>query len=508
MVRTLSKSQQNDIVCLLNRGLSFREISRELGYHRNTIKRCAEAAYLAGQSVPPDPKVATGKKSKKEPKPPRKSGHSACKEHREFIECELRKGRNAMSIFQDLVELFGFNNKYNSVKRFVRHLRRKEPEQFAVLDFFPGEEAQVDYGEGALTVCPKTGKLRKPRLFVMTLRYSRASFRKVVWKSSSETFARLCEEAFRSFGGVPQYLVLDNLKEGVLKPDIYEPQLNPVLSALLEYYGVVGDPARVRDPDRKGTVEKAVHHTQETALKGRQFKSVEEQNAFLMHWEETWARTRIHGRTKRRVSEMFSEERPLLGILPVIVFSFFKQLFRSVWDDGLIEVERSYYAVGRGYIRKNVIVRVYQTHLEVLDSETLATIRRHDKARSPGSFTRDENDRIYDPSQQTKYLLNEARNIGLHAETFANHIFNKDGRTGQRRMFGLMALRKKYTDNAINNACGKAIDKGSTSLELVKVLLNKNNAPPKKKTEFTQSHELIRELNTYDEFFNEHSKEE
>jgi len=124
----------------------------------------------------------------------------------------------------------------------------------------------------------------------MILRYSRRSFRKVVWKSSQQVWAQLHEEAFRYFGGCPQYVVLDNLKEGVIKPDLYEPELNPVYAAaLLAHYGVVADPARASDQNRKGTAENASQHTQNTALKGRRFESIEEQNRFLMHGEETWA---------------------------------------------------------------------------------------------------------------------------------------------------------------------------------------------------------------------------
>ena len=111
---------------------------------------------------------------------------------------------------------------------------------------------QVDYGEGALTRVPGTDRWRKPRLFVATLRYSRRSYRCVVWRSSQEAWARLHEQAWRYFGGSCHYVVLDNLKEGVLKPDLYEPELNPVYATALAHYGVVADPARVRDPNRKG----------------------------------------------------------------------------------------------------------------------------------------------------------------------------------------------------------------------------------------------------------------
>ena len=76
-------------------------------------------------------------------------------------------------------------------------------------------EEGVDYGEGAPTLDAR-GKYRKPALFVMTLKYSGKSFRKTMWKSDQETWSRAHEEAFRTFGGCPQYVVLDNLKEGVL----------------------------------------------------------------------------------------------------------------------------------------------------------------------------------------------------------------------------------------------------------------------------------------------------
>lgn len=236
-----------------------------------------------GQNVPPRPPDGSESTVKKIPK----RATSECAPYREWIEKQVTLGRNAQAIYQDLVELFAFAHKYNSVKRFVRALRAREPERFDVLEFLPGEEAQVDYGQGAPTLY-KQNKYKKPYLFVMTLKYSGKSFRKVVWKTSQEIWAKLHEEALRSFGGCPQYIVLDNLKEGVIKPDTYEPVLNPVYEAMLVHYGVVGQPCRVRDPDRKGTVENAIQHTQGTALKGRKFESIEKQNEWLAHWEEPW----------------------------------------------------------------------------------------------------------------------------------------------------------------------------------------------------------------------------
>ena len=137
---------------------------------------------------------------------------------------------------------------------------------------------------------------------MITLKYSGKSFRKVAWKADQESWARLHEEAFRTFGGSVQYVVLDNLKQGVLRPDLVAPEINPVVAAMLAHYGAVADPARVADPNRKGTVENAIQHTQSTALKGRQFESIEAQNAWLAHWEERWAAPRSTAARSARCS--------------------------------------------------------------------------------------------------------------------------------------------------------------------------------------------------------------
>jgi transposase len=315
-VNVLKPHLQTTIWTLLRANASQREIERVTGISRHTI-RTYQQRFAAERANCPG--VATGSEAVASqtapPRPPafavapRSAATSLCEPHREFIEAQLRLKRNATAIYQDLVDQHGFAGQYNSVKRFCAKLRHKEPEQFDRLSFLPGEEMQVDYGEGAPTRVPGSDRYRKPRLFVATLRYSRASFRCVVWKSSQQVWAELHERAFRYFGGCPQYVVLDNLKEGVIKPDLYEPELNPVYAATLAHYGVVADPARVRDPNRKGTVEHAIGHTQATALKGRRFESIEAQNEFLAHWEKNWAAKRIHGTERRQVQAMFEEER-------------------------------------------------------------------------------------------------------------------------------------------------------------------------------------------------------
>jgi len=114
---------------------------------------------------------------------------SACAAYRELIEEGLRRGRNAMAIWQDLVSDHGFTGGYETVKRFVRKLRGPQRLQPAgIILTAPGEEAQVDYGSGPTVRDPQSGKYRRTRLFVLTLGYSRKSVRLLTWRSSVRTW--------------------------------------------------------------------------------------------------------------------------------------------------------------------------------------------------------------------------------------------------------------------------------------------------------------------------------
>lgn len=129
-----------------------------------------------------------------------------------------------MAIWQDLVDGHGFRHGYASVRRFVGTLQAATPvEARVVITTAPGEEAQVDYGgDGPMVRDPLTGKYRRARLFVLTLGYSRKAIRLLTWRSSAQIWAELHEQAFRRLGGTVKVVVLDNLGEGVLTPDVYD----------------------------------------------------------------------------------------------------------------------------------------------------------------------------------------------------------------------------------------------------------------------------------------------
>ena len=422
---------------------------------------------------------------------------SACAIHRDAIELGLSRGRNAMAIWQDLVDARGFTGGYQSVKRFVRKLLGSpSKEACAVIETAPGEEAQVDYGTGPMARDPASGKYRRMRLFVLTLGYCRKSVRLLVFQSSTQTWAELHEKAFRRLGGCTRVVVLDNLREGVLKPDIYDPKINPVYADMLRHYGVVAMPCRVADPDRKGKVESGVGHAQKTPLKGMRFESPQEAQSYLDQWETNWADTRIHGTTKRQVAAVFAEERPALQPLPVEPFRYYQYGERTVHLDGCVEVEAAYYGAPPGWIGRRVSVQWDLRHVRLLNPVTGQLLREHLRQARGGHRIKDQ-DRPKRTPLGTQQLLDRADQAGEQIGALCRGMHREQGEEAVRRILGMLSLAKKYGAASVDEACGVALEIGSSEYRFVRRYLERH---PQMPLSLRQVDPLIRELTQYRDF--------
>jgi transposase len=498
-VNELSMTERETILGLLRLGWSERRIAREGGHHRATVRRIRHEAGLPAKCTTPA-EVPTDPKPHTELKVPTdlSAARSSAAPFRAFIEGELAKRRNSAAIYQDLVEHHGFEGSYDAVKRLARKLRGDIPKVSCRFETEPGQEAQVDYGEGALTRNPSSGKYRRPRLFVMTLGNSRHAFRKVVWKSSTEIWCKLHEEAFAYFGGVPRTIRLDNLKEGVIKPDVYDPELNRLYAAMLAHNGVVALPCRPYAPDLKGKVESAVGYTQKTALKGRRFESIDEQNAFLMHWNERWAATRIHGTTKQQVRAMFEEERPFLLPLPATRFEYYRICERTVHFDGYVEVDAAYYSAPPRHVGRKVIVHVGRLWLRILDAKTHECLREFPIATRRGQRRTNDADRPKQTPPQVQHLAARIAGAGPGCEAFARRLVEERGAVALRALFGMLDLLRRYEAAAVDHAFLFATNSGISNLHFVRTYLAHHATPTKLKTE----HHIIPEIETYTMHFN------
>ena len=514
----LNEEKKKQIIALGQLGWALRRIEKATGVRRETA-----AGYLKAEGIPvgqpggwgrrktpalskPANEVTTDPEAAKpangsevttdsgDPKPPPSPTASTSEPYRELIERALSLGRNAMSVWQELVDQHGFTGSYESVKRYARKLRGgQSQEACGIIETAPGEESQVDYGSGPLVRNAQTGKYRRTRLFVLTLGFSRKCVRLLCFHSSTRTWAELHEQAFRRLGGTTKFVIPDNLKEGVLTPDIYDPALNPLYRDVLAHYGVIAMPCRVRDPDRKGKVESGVNHAQMTPLKGQRFESLEAAQKYLDRWEERWADTRIHGTTKRQVATMFAEEKPSLKPLPLEPFRYYQYGERTVHLDGCVEVEAAYYSAPPGWITRIVQVQWDGLHVRLLDPRTGQLLREHLR-QARGRRRIEDADRPKRTPLGTVQLLERAARSGPHIGQLTKVLYELQAEAAVRRILGILSFGKKYGVARVDDACAAALELQVYDYGFVRRYLERNSQPP---ISLRQVDPLIRQLELY-----------
>ncbi len=494
MANFLSEDKKQVILALLRLKYSQREIQRRTGVKRNTISKYGKlAGILTGSLSKADtvtPEAAIGAP---EVLP---SSRSLAMPYQEQIEAALAQGLTAQRIYQDLREI-GFAGKYWSIKRFVKKLRKQRPEVCARIEVPAGKEAQVDLGKGAPTLDPATGKYKRPYLFRMVLSFSRHSYEEVFWKQNTENFIRAHENAFRFFGGVPEIVVLDNLKAGVIHACFYDPTINPVYQAFAKHYGFEALPCKVRRPEHKGKVENSINYAQDNALKDREFDALEPQNIFLRNWNRTIASLRIHGTTKEQVIKRFKEkEQGVLKELPQEAFKLFKIGKRRVHTDGHVEVEGAYYSIPCEYLGQDVTIHCDAKIIRIYDQQgkEIAVHLRQLK----GCFRTLENHlpehKRWNQLRLENQLKEKAAQIGKEASAWADKVFEERGILALRVMQGAISLSRKYTAVQINIACGQALKHESFRYRTIKFLCEKQRIVPAK---LKQEDEIIRPLLEY-----------
>jgi transposase len=537
MSNLLKVAMIETILSLHQRGWSQRRIARELGIDRETVARylrppvglskpanapTGSAAGADGSkpaiaplgSAPVDdeskPAIApTGSSSAAAGGTPAPAGQqhpapgrpSDCEPWRTTIQAKLDLGLSAQRIHQDLTAEHGFTGSYYSVRRFVRHLEETLELPFRRLECGPGEEAQVDFGCGAPLVFAD-GTRRRTHVFRIVLSHSRKGYSEAVLRQTTDDFLRCLENAFWHFGGVPQRLVLDNLRAAVSKADWYDPDLNPKVRSFAQHYGVALLPNRPYTPRHKGKVERGIDYVQENALKGRRFAGLEEENHFLLDWERTVADTRIHGTTRRQVGAHFlSAERPALQRLPVERFPCFQEARRVVHRDGHVEVERAYYSVPPEYLARRVwarwdgrLVRIFNDRLE-----QIAVHARHEPGRFSTQSQHISGPKISGVERGAAWLLGQVRRLGPLSLRWAQAMLEARGVEGVRVLQGLLNLAHRHSCAAIERACDIALSHGAFRLRTLRTLIDRT-APRQEPLPFLDDHTLIRPLSDYQQF--------
>lgn len=503
-MNTLTVSLQQSILILADRGWSARRISRELDVHRETVGRYLRLSKPAKVATGSDaecqskPTISTaGSEAAEEAKPAKVAtgSRSRCEPWREKIEQAIAQGLSAARIHQDLMAEPGFDGRYNTVKRFVRGLAVTLDLPFRRIECAPGEEMQVDFGQGAWVI--EDGKRRRPHLFRAVLSLSRKGYSEVVWRQDTETFVRCLENAFRFFGGVTKTVVPDNLKAAVIQADWYDPELNPKLASFAEHYGTVIVPTKPAMPRHKGKIEAGVKYVQTNALKGRAFESLAAQNLFLANWERTVADTRIHGTVRQQVAALFKSEQPALLPLPADLFPCFVEARRTVHRDGHIEYQSAFYSVPPEFLGRTLWIRAEARILRIFN-QRMEVIAAHARVEKGKFATDDAHIHAHKRcviERGANHLLERCQLMGAHSGAWAQAVHTQRGTHGLRVLQGLLGLAKKHPVQRIEQAAAVAVHRGAWRLKDLRRLLEQEENVIQ--IDFLETHPLIRDLNTY-----------
>jgi len=466
-----------EILRQLRQGQSNRAIERATGIHRKTIARyrvwAKKQGLLEGELPALSELHQILEKTLERPAPPQNI--STVEPHRELVIKLRREGVEVAAIRQRLKER-GYTGSYASVHRFVRKLEPSEPEVTVRVETRPGEEAQVDFGYAGRMIDPESNKERKTWLFVMTLSWSRHQYVEFVFDQKVASWLRLHRNAFAFFKGVPERVVIDNLKAGIVRACRHEPQAQQSYRECAEHYGFLISPCRPRTPRHKGKVEKGgVHYVKRNFLGGREPTSLIQANRDVQRWVYTVAGQRIHGTTKERPLARFETERDALRPLPPSPYDLavWKQV--KLHRDCHLVFDSAYYSAPFRLVGQQLWVRggTQEVHVYTDDYQLIVT---HPRAQRAGQ--RQTHPDHLPPHKLAGLLLTReicrqrASEIGTSTRQVVNRLLDHRPEDRLRTTGRLLRLADLFTPQRLEAACARALRFDDPSYITIKRILN------------------------------------
>lgn len=469
-------------------GVGLRKVGERAGVDRKTARRyvlAAEAAGLtrdAGFGAVDDELVGAVVAAVR---PARPNGHGASWEALLVREEQIRvwvkggDGQDPLSIvkIEELLARSGCVVPYRTLHRFAveRCGFRVTGTTVRVLDGEPGVECQIDFAQLGFLVDAETGRRRRVHVLIFTAVVSRHLF---VWLTYSQTLAAViagCEAAWAFFGGVFTVLIPDNLKAVVTDADAVNPRLSTGWLDYAQHAGFVTDPARVRRPQDKPRVERAVQYVRGDFWAGESFIDLADAQARAADWCAHRAGMRIHGTTAARPAQMFAEVEqgcllPVPAPYDVPIFSRVK-----VHRDCHVEVARSLYSVPGQFLGQYLDARADSALVKLFTGGRL--VKTHPR-RPPGGRATDAADL---PAERAGYAMRDLTTliatcaghgptIGIYAERLLDDPLPW---TRMRSVYRLVGLVRRYGPGPVETACSRSLDLDVVSVSKVASMLER-----------------------------------
>jgi len=333
-------------------GLKQRAIARKLGISRNTVKKYIENPDLAFEQ-----QRIRNRKSQLDP-------------FNDNIKAWIEEDSDyrATWIYDRLTNM-GFVGSYEIVKRRVRQFK-EEYHKVAYMRFEtdPGYQAQVDFGE--FQVVKPDGSVTKLYLFSMILGYSRRIYAELIERCDLPTFLDCHIRAFEYFGGVPEQILYDRMKNVYIGKIAGKKKFNDTLMGFALHYGFKPEVAPSYAAWVKGKIERPYNFIREGFWRGYGYISLESANRDLLVWLSK-KDNRVHGTTHEVVKDRFFREKPHLNFLPHQAFDTSYRIYRKVHKDCTVRFEGNSYVVAHTLVGKQIILRVKDLTMRIFHNDRL-----------------------------------------------------------------------------------------------------------------------------------------
>ncbi|MGI9015637.1 MAG: IS21 family transposase, partial [Euzebya sp.] len=445
----------------LRRDMGLRPIGELVGVDRKTVRRYVEAAVglgldRAGGLDQLTDELIGGVVEAVRPDRPRGHGLAweACTASHDDIKGWL-DGDVPVAKIETLLARRGTTVPYRTLHRYcVQELgfgagRVTVP----VADGEPGKELQIDFGRLGMITDAESGRRRVLQALVLTAVVSRHTFVWCTFTQTTEAVIAGLEAAWAFFGGIFAVVVPDNMRAIIDQADATNPRVNRTMMEYAQARGFVIDPARVRKPQDKPRVERAVQYVQGNFFAGEDFGSVADAQTAAERWCGEVAGRRIHGTTRLRPAEHFvAIEKSVLLPAPEEPYDVPVWSTPKVHRDHHVQVGKSLYSVPGGLIGQIIDARRDRRLVKLWHRGTVIKVH---PALPPGRRSTDPDDL---PSEQTAYamrdldqLIGHAAKHGTSVEVYARRLLDSPlPWTRMRTVYRLIGLAKRHGSTPVD----------------------------------------------------------
>ncbi len=297
--------------------------------------------------------------------------------------------------------------------------------------------------------------------------HSRHQYVELVQDQTVATWLALHRNAFAFLGGVPRKIVLDNLKAGIIKASVTDPEVQRAYRECAEHYGFIISPCVARTPEHKGKVERGVQYVKRSFLAGRCFRSLEEANAAARDWVLEHAGLRVHGTTQEIPLHVFEQrERGALLPLPLGSFDLVEWKRAKLHPDCHVVFARAYYSAPHPLIGQRLWVRATSCVVQIFHEHQL--VATHGRAYRPGQRVTNQ---AHLPPKKLRYLMQtptwcreRAALIGPATADFITRL---------RGAQATLRLAESFGEARLEAACRRAVACDAIAVKTVQRILHR-----------------------------------